>query len=331
MLAPISGRLMHRGYNRTVNDRPCTTCSARDRVTYVRDNFITSVDTTLGLTHVSDEIRECPTCGLRYQLKFEPSTRFHDYDEYFFTKLEGPVEKKPEVVATKPEEPAGPRRVVVCRCPKCGSTNAEPDESRSAYEFTYMKCHACGHGGLVDSWERDFDWFLQIELPAGTKEVPSHVAPLAPGEGLYDHAPAEPSGAQPESPARTATPAFGCMRCFGDDAATAWQATQGRRRRSLVEEPHFGVHISECDCGQAFAVVFTERIDFRDGDDEQDWLVVPLTPDDRSQLSAARGSRISQLITEFGRERRFLVRNHAPGAPVSAWWRDGGLAIGRHD
>jgi hypothetical protein len=211
--------------------------------------------------------------------------------------------------------PGGTKRVVVTRCPMCGSTNAGPDESRSAYEFTHMQCHECGHGGLVDSWQRDFDWNLEIELPADAKAVPSRVAPLAAGEGIYE----------------PAAPAFGCTRCFGDDASAAWEATQARRGQSLVQESHFGVRMTECSCGQAFVVVFTERIDFRGGEDEQDWLVVPLTREDCAALTASSEAELPRLITELGRERRFLVRSHPSDAAMRAWWRNGGLTIGRHD
>lgn len=165
--------------------------------------------------------------------------------------------------------------------------DAGADETRSAYEFTHMQCNACGHGGLVDSWERDSDWLLEIER--------------------------------------------GCSRCSGDDAASAWDAMLTTRVRSLVQESHFGVQITACSCGQRFAVVFTERIDWRDGEDEQDWVVLPIFGDEPDRLAACTESELRGLLAELGRERRFLVRSHPSGAPVSAWWRQGGFAIGPHD
>jgi hypothetical protein len=288
-------------YAHTVTVPPCATCSARDRLTEVRDNFMGPVDTTLGLTPIGNELYACPECGLRYRRTLDLATRFHDYDQYLFSKLDGP---------------AGTKRVFVIRCPQCGSTSAGADESKSAYDFTYMQCQSCDHGGLVDSWERDFDWKVEIEVPADAPYVPSRLPPLAPGEGLYESMRA---------------PAFGCARCAGEDAAAAWEATQSKRGPSLVQESHFSIRLTECSCGQAFVVVFTERIDFHNGEDDQDWLVLPVTPAERSKLAAASEAELPRLVTELGRERRFLVRSFPTGGSISAGWRIGGFAIGPHD
>ena len=63
------------------------------------------------------------------------------------------------------------------RCPECGSTTAHADESRSAYEFTFMQCDDCGESGFFDSWQRDFDWTTEVELEEGAP-LPPRVAPL---------------------------------------------------------------------------------------------------------------------------------------------------------
>ena len=293
-----------------MNDRPCATCAARDRDTEVRDNFIRKVDTTLGLTPLGNELYACPTCGLRYRRTVDEATQFHDYDQYCFSKLDGP---------------AGTKFVSVIRCPKCGSTYAGADESKSAYEFTYMQCLSCHYGALVDSWERDFDWTVEIEVPADAKGPPTRLPPLAEGEGLYE------SMRKTRAPKAAPAPAFGCARCAGEDAAAAWEAMQSKRGPSLVQESHFSIRITECSCGQAFVVVFTERMDFNNGEDEQDWLAVPLTSEERSKLTAASEAELPGLVTKLGRERRFLVRSYPPGAGISAWWRTGGFMIGPHD
>ena len=74
--------------------------------------------------------------------------------------------------------------------------------------------------------------------------------------------------------------AFGCSRCRGDDAAAAWTASRATRLRSLIEESHFSVQLTACRCGQRFATVFTERVDWSGGEDAQDWLMLPLTRDE---------------------------------------------------
>jgi predicted nucleic-acid-binding Zn-ribbon protein len=59
-----------------------------------------------------------------------------------------------------------PKQTVV-RCPKCGSTEAAADESKSQVDFTYMQCPSCGHGELVDSQQVKDDWNAEIELAPG--------------------------------------------------------------------------------------------------------------------------------------------------------------------
>lgn len=67
--------------------------------------------------------------------------------------------------------------VVVCRCPECGSLDAFCDESRSIVDISCMQCRACGHYDYCDSWQRDFDWFTEIEVERVDK-LPDKVEPL---------------------------------------------------------------------------------------------------------------------------------------------------------
>ena len=124
---------------------------------------------------------------------------------------------------------------------------------------------------------------------------------------------------------------FGCAQCFGDDPATAWAALQARRLQSLVQESHFGVHLTECRCGQRFAVVFTERIDWSGGEDDQDWLAVPVTTAEAARLAQATEDQVSRAVTEVAQGRRFLVRIFPRDGTLELWWRESGFAIGPHD
>lgn len=49
-----------------------------------------------------------------------------------------------------------------------------------AYDFTYMACGECGHGGLKDHWQIKFDWNVEDELIGG--ELPEYLPPLPDGE-----------------------------------------------------------------------------------------------------------------------------------------------------
>jgi hypothetical protein len=125
---------------------------------------------------------------------------------------------------------------------------------------------------------------------------------------------------------------IGCERCYGPDAAAAWEAIQANRGQSLVEESHFGIHLNACDCGQVFAVVFTERIDWQGGDDPQDWGALPLKAAEMPALVAASPSELGRMLTTLGAQRRFLVRCFPADADKPAvWWRDGHFVIGPHD
>jgi hypothetical protein len=189
------------------------------------------------------------------------------------------------------QAPGASLSVTIVRCPECGSTEAAADESRSAYEFTFMHCPNCGHGALQDEYQIKDDWNVDIVLPDGM--LPARVR---------------------------------CARCTSADAATAWTAMLHERVRSLVEESHYSIQITACRCGQHFVKVFTERIDWQGGDDDQDWLVFAIDSAEAERLSSAAESELHGLVTALGRDRRFLVHCNA-----GTWWRENGFMIGPHD
>jgi hypothetical protein len=84
-------------------------------------------------------------------------------------------------------------------------------------------------------------------------------------------------------------------------------------------------------CGQAFATVFTERIDWVGGEDPQTWLVLPLTSDEVDTLAGTEQAQLVATLTTFGRGRRFLVRDYPSDGPIALWWRPDGFAVGPHD
>lgn len=124
---------------------------------------------------------------------------------------------------------------------------------------------------------------------------------------------------------------FGCTRCAGEDGAAAWVALRGEHLRAIAAESHFGVDATRCACGQRFAIVFLERVDWLRGDDDQTWLALPLTAPESATLDACAADEVPRLLTEFGRTRRFLVRSRVADGSLGAWWRADGFAIGPHD
>lgn len=331
--------------------KPCTACGLRSATTHVRDRS-GDVDTTLGLVAdgTTDGLFACPDCGQRYRLRHEPWSRFHDYDDYWYDKLDddgvplpGPSTPAP---SSSPQRPTPTtREVTIIRCPVCGSTDAVCDESRSAVDLSFMCCRSCGEGGLCDSWERNDDWYVTITLPVGVTTLPTHVEPLPPGQGFYELLAAanEPAAPTPPPPPPTPTPptppppplaakhasGVGCARCRGDDAAVAWLAIQSIVR-SLVADAHLEIVVNKCaSCGQRFIVVFTERVSFDGDGDDLTWLAVPVDEAGFRALGTARRTELQPLVEQLGEGKRFLVR-HQAGSESRTWWVDTGFAIGPH-
>lgn len=189
----------------------------------------------------------------------------------------------------------------VVRCPKCGSTATQTDEARSRDGLRCLECTTCGFVELANETQQA-EWTVSVSLYPGD-EVPVNIPP---------------------PPVR-----LGCERCAGDDEAQAWQATQAARTGTFVQESHFSVHRSQCSCGQAFITVFTERVDWKDGEDDQRWLVLAVTNDELARLKA--DDALSATIEQLGQRRRFLERAFPTGKDITLTWRAGALRIGPHD
>lgn len=105
-----------------------------------------------------------------------------------------------------------------------------------------------------------------------------------------------------------------------------WSAVNGKATHTFVHEVHFTVHATRCDCGQSFIVVFTERVNFHDGEDTQTELAVAVSSEELRQLQSADGP-LTQTLTRLVQGRRFLVKSTG----VAPRWVDQGFAIGPHD
>lgn len=125
---------------------------------------------------------------------------------------------------------------------------------------------------------------------------------------------------------------FGCAECFQQaDSGEAWAAVRGFENLArLVEESHFSVSIRACAaCGQRCVDVFTERIDWVNGEDPQTCVVLPITPGESERLVAAGGD--VKLIESLGGSRRYLLWYYPADADKTVRWAQGNLWIGPHD
>lgn len=122
---------------------------------------------------------------------------------------------------------------------------------------------------------------------------------------------------------------FGCATCCPSDPEAAWQARDRLKRTAdLIDDSHFHVMILKCPaCWQEFVSVFTETIDYADGEDPQYWSLLPLT---KTEATALR-DRVSEAgLNALGPGRRCLRRDHPKDGEPTVYWSTG-LRVGMHD
>ena len=125
---------------------------------------------------------------------------------------------------------------------------------------------------------------------------------------------------------------FGCERCWPPAADAAWEARGALTHvAELIDESHFHVMILGCPrCTQRFVSVFTETIDWEDGDDPQYWTLLPITGTESADL-VLRGAAVSEtMLHALGPGRRALRLDHPKASAPRIFWGTG-ISIGLHD
>jgi hypothetical protein len=132
--------------------------------------------------------------------------------------------------------------------------------------------------------------------------------------------------------AHTPAEKFGCERCWPSEADAAQQARFTLARQAdLINESHFHVMTLACpSCGQRFVSVFTETIDWDDGEDPQYWTLMPITEAEALDLDREGGAVTEATLETLGRERRCLQHDHPKGADARSSWGMG-IFVGPHD
>ena len=131
---------------------------------------------------------------------------------------------------------------------------------------------------------------------------------------------------------RMQTQEFGCDLCWPADARAAWSARDGLSRlKELIDESHFIVAILACPgCDQRYVSIFTEMIDWEDGNDPQYWTLLPITVAEAEGLIQQEASLNEMSLNALGRGRRCLRRDHPKEGPPQLFWGSG-ILIGPHD
>ena len=119
-----------------------------------------------------------------------------------------------------------------------------------------------------------------------------------------------------------------CPRCLGADPQEYLKdLVNFVNGKELIFESHYGVSVCCCpDCDQHWIIIWTERIDWEDGNDDQDTSIVPLTKEEAETL-VKQGENVSMdMVEEFARNRKWLHRYNRE----EPRWRNGQLSIGFH-
>jgi hypothetical protein len=99
----------------------------------------------------------------------------------------------------------------------------------------------------------------------------------------------------------------------------------------LIEESHFSVRIRVCPaCKQRFLSVFTETIDWDDGDDPQYLTVLPLTAAEAAELILQASDLTEATLDALGTGRKSLHYDHPKGREARIYWGMG-IMVGHHD
>ena len=125
---------------------------------------------------------------------------------------------------------------------------------------------------------------------------------------------------------------FGCERCWPPFAEAAEMARRAHTHEAeLIDESHFHVMIRACaGCAQRFVSIFTEIIDWADGDDPQYWTLLPITQAEAADLIQRSGSLSETTLNALGANRRCLRHDRPKGESARSYWSTGVL-VGRHD
>lgn len=122
---------------------------------------------------------------------------------------------------------------------------------------------------------------------------------------------------------------FGCDSCWPESAEDAYDASRELQTTMiLVEESHYIVRVVGCgSCGQRFLTVFTELIDWEDGEDPCSRRRLPLT---ERQSQMLWKDPPPHLLTAIAPTRKCLAFDWPKHGDRQIFWARG-LQIGPHD
>ena len=108
---------------------------------------------------------------------------------------------------------------------------------------------------------------------------------------------------------------FGCLECWPPTVEDAWNARDQLESELIVDDPHFRVSIFKCSaCTQQFISIFTEEIDWVNGNDPMYWTIMPLTPDEATEICRRKEEISEKKLISMLPARRSLRREYPEDA-----------------
>ena len=126
---------------------------------------------------------------------------------------------------------------------------------------------------------------------------------------------------------------FGCEICNSESAEDAWKAfVDSKVLESIIDESHFSIRLRVCShCEQRYLSVFTETIDWIDGQDPQLWSIIPVDATEFSKLTSIKNENsLIESLKGFAPERKSLCFDWPKGSEPKKYWSQG-VTIGPYD
>lgn len=126
---------------------------------------------------------------------------------------------------------------------------------------------------------------------------------------------------------------FGCNICWPSDPDLAWEARSKLEKiLDLIDESHLHIMILACNsCNQRFISVFTEKIDWINGEDPMYWTLLPITDLEAIDLTQKQSPLTEADINALGPERRSLRRDYPSTVKEPYIFWGSGILVGPHD
>lgn len=126
---------------------------------------------------------------------------------------------------------------------------------------------------------------------------------------------------------------FGCLACWPEsaDVQMVWkQFSELKTYATLINETHFIVSLRKCfHCGQRFVTVFTEIIDWSEGNDPQERLLMPISDTESQLLQTASEDDLEAILTAMAPDRPSLRYRTGRRSEICEGSR--GIYVGQHD